>query len=296
MNPEDKPISELISSETPVDTITPPIGVDIPAQQPSVKPKKSKAFPIVVGILLLLILGIGGYYVYTNYLGTDDVVDENQQQEATDTTNAENPQESTDGLGGIETLLIGQDKVLLMTAPTSACDDTGFVETAQSTSEYMLYEDNQNGFCSSSHKVEFFLDEGTMTTILSKSQTTYPLKEITIDGVDYEYILKEDYDSQSGIASGIAYIKEPTLEVGGYEAFRVLSFYKVFPEGTDASTVEDSEVIQDGTTNTLCVFDLSKIETSTQGYVLFSGSASAGSEVDYCEVLENTEGFEIKIL
>lgn len=75
MNPEDRPISELISSETPVDTATPPIGVDIEAQGPSVKPKKSKTFPIIVGILSLFIIGIGGYYVYDNYIKEEQVDD-----------------------------------------------------------------------------------------------------------------------------------------------------------------------------------------------------------------------------
>jgi hypothetical protein len=90
MNPDNKPISELISSETPVDTTTPPIGVDIPAAQPGVpgKRKTSKAFPIIVGFLLVLIIGVGGYYVYSNYIKEEPV------EETTEETTSEDSQVS----------------------------------------------------------------------------------------------------------------------------------------------------------------------------------------------------------
>jgi len=54
-----------------VDSISSIEQVDTPIQK-----KKSKAFPIIVGILLLLILGMGGYYVYKEYFAEKEVVDE----------------------------------------------------------------------------------------------------------------------------------------------------------------------------------------------------------------------------
>ena len=57
----------------------------------------------------------------------------------------------------------------------------------------------------------------------------------------------------------------------------------------------DEEVIRDGSITTYCVFDLSKINPNAKGYLMFSGFASIGSEINYCDMLNSTEEFEIKI-
>jgi len=298
VNLKDKPVSDTISSVKQADVPEREVkNGELTNDSRMVEKKRRKVFPIIVGILLLLlILGVGVYFVYINYLASEDVVDDSQQEQADDMMDIEETQENTNRLGDIEARLIGQDKVLLMTIPNSGCDDTGFVETAQGTSEILEFEDNQNSYCSSAYKVNFFLNEEVMTRVYSFAETEYPLEKINVDGVDYEYILKEDYSSESGIASATVYIKEPTREVGGYEAFQILWTYKVFPEGTDSSSITDAEILEDGTSTTYCVFDLSKIDSTTEGYLVFSGGASAGSEIDYCEILDNTQNFEIKIL
>ena len=73
MSPDDKSISDLISSVDQSEAPEAPVGVDLPEGKQSKYQgqKKSKAFPIIVGILFLLILGVGGYYVYTNYIQGD---------------------------------------------------------------------------------------------------------------------------------------------------------------------------------------------------------------------------------
>ena len=69
MSPDDKPISDLISSVDTVDASEEAIEAGLSSDNPlKGAKKKSKAFPIIVGILFLLILGVGGYYVYTNYM------------------------------------------------------------------------------------------------------------------------------------------------------------------------------------------------------------------------------------
>ncbi len=67
---EEKPLSDFISSVEQVEVVE-----DTPPTEGSVKPvgKKSKAFPIIVGILLLFIIGMGGYYVYKQYYGEEEV-------------------------------------------------------------------------------------------------------------------------------------------------------------------------------------------------------------------------------
>ncbi len=56
-----KPLSDFISSVEQVDV--PVEGVEEEVKE-EVKQKKSKVFPILVGILLFFIIGMGGYYIY----------------------------------------------------------------------------------------------------------------------------------------------------------------------------------------------------------------------------------------
>lgn len=68
MATNETPLSDLISSVEQVG------GPEISPEDLGEKPKnqKSKTFPIIVGILLVLILGMGGYYVYNNYFAKED--------------------------------------------------------------------------------------------------------------------------------------------------------------------------------------------------------------------------------
>lgn len=65
MAENEKPLSDYISSVEQVDV---PVDVVEGEKEVVVKPKKSKVFPILVGILLLFIIGMGGYYVYKEYI------------------------------------------------------------------------------------------------------------------------------------------------------------------------------------------------------------------------------------
>lgn len=76
MEQTETPLSELISS---------PEQEEANSKEKSVVKKKNKAFPIIVGILLLLILGVGGYYVYTQYFV--DTEDNNKEEDITVTDN-----------------------------------------------------------------------------------------------------------------------------------------------------------------------------------------------------------------
>lgn len=64
MAENERPLSDFISSVEQVDT---PVEEEQESIVGENKPKKSKVFPIIVGILLLFIIGMCGYYVYDNY-------------------------------------------------------------------------------------------------------------------------------------------------------------------------------------------------------------------------------------
>lgn len=78
MEDNQKPLSESISSIEQVDTSIQE-GVEKLTQ------KKSKAFPIIIGILFFLIIGMGGYYVYKQYfeeeLESQEISEENKTEE-----------------------------------------------------------------------------------------------------------------------------------------------------------------------------------------------------------------------
>ena len=76
MAENERPLSDFITSVEQVD------APDVSEQDMGVesKQKKSKAFPIVVGILSVLILGMGGYYVYTQYFAQEEDVVVNEEE------------------------------------------------------------------------------------------------------------------------------------------------------------------------------------------------------------------------
>lgn len=78
MAENEKPLSDYISSVEQVDV---PVEGEQEVTAEGDKPKKSKVFPIVVGILLLLIIVMGGFYLFKQYFGEEDKdINENEQE------------------------------------------------------------------------------------------------------------------------------------------------------------------------------------------------------------------------
>lgn len=74
MAENERPLSDFISSVEQVDA---PVEEVQESGQGEIKPKKSKVFPIIVGILLVLIIAAGGYILYKQYFAEGEVVDVN---------------------------------------------------------------------------------------------------------------------------------------------------------------------------------------------------------------------------
>ncbi len=114
MSQVEKPLSELISSIDQVDGVTPSEqdGSEIQPEK-----KKSKGFLIVVSILLFLILGMGGYYVYKQYFAQEDPsTEENLDVETnTEVVEEENVKLLTEVIVPSESG--GEDKVIQLNMP-----------------------------------------------------------------------------------------------------------------------------------------------------------------------------------
>ena len=277
MEENQRPLSDFISSVEQID------APDIPNEGIGEEPKnkKSKAFPIIVSILLVLILVAGGYYVYTNYIKDQDTPEETSEEV------------SDLGLGDIS-MELSNGQIVYVNVPTSDCDTTSYEVVERDSKKMTIWEDNQEGLCSSSNTVLYFVNEEAITEYYSENQTVYPLKKYTEDNIVYEYILEPKYSKEDDAISGFVYQKEPTVSVKEYDAFRILSFYKRFPDINESGEFTGN-IINGSIINTYCVFDLSKIVTNGEGYIVFSGSGDIYSETNYCDVLNNSGNFEIKL-
>ena len=176
---------------------------------------------------------------------------------------------------------------LIVKLENSMTDDTGFVKVEDS--EYLMWEDNGNKYGSTWYILNYFKDKDEMSKLFAESTITPVLENIVVDGITYQYIVKEEgaEDSQRPNGIGLAYIWEPKVEVKEYEASRIVSYYNPLLTSSDIS--EESNI------TTYAVLDLSEILEAVEGYVVFRGVASAGSAIDYTEVLNEMSVFEISI-
>jgi len=258
---DEKPISELIASGDPKMVSETPI------------PKKqNKPFIIVVSILLFLIACVAGYYVYTQYFANEEEEIEQEQEE-----------EQKENLDDIEVVLSDNSKIYIK-MENSGCDDTGFVKVQDT--EYSIWEDNQNSFCSSSYIIGYFPSKDIMSKYYASSTEVPTLQKETINEIEYEFISKvEGIQDQGSWGIGLAYKWEPEITVKEYKASSLVSYYN--PSDTSSDLKENSLF------TTYCLFDLSKLFDEAEGYLVFSGVGDVYSDVDYCSSLNEMETFSI---
>lgn len=269
MSTEEKPLSELISSIEQKD-FTPTERVK-EEKVTSPKEKGSKAFVIIVSILLLLIVGIGGYYIYTNY-----IVKEKQTQDEELTQEEQVPQ--------FEEIFIDfeDSSRLYVKLPTSGCNDLGYVLQEQEDLEISTWWEQQEGECLSLYNLTYYKSEEVMIAYYSNNEATFPLEKFLKEGAEYEVISLEESSDQNQTSGSIMIKREPTTTVGSYEASEIEII----------STEYNSENVTDTTIETKvhCAFNLNKISNMLTGYIVFSGNQNQ----NYCNVLDSTEYFEIR--
>lgn len=276
-----KPLSDLLSSIEQKD-FSPSDVPGLENEEP--KEKKSKSFLIIVLILLLLIIGVGGYYVYTNYIAKEEEpITENEQDDGL------NPEKSTLEFSDIF-IDMGSGNLLYMKLPKSECDDTGYEKVDENT-----WEDNRNLYCSSSNIVSYFEDEESMTNDFANNDPTYSQEEVTFNGKKYKYIDRY-IDEDAKVVGGWVYQKEPTVKVKEFDAFKAISYFAYLGDSNDLEK-DNTVAVLEGNNSLVqyCIFDISKVSAKLQGYIVFGGTASVGTERDYCEVLDEFTHFEMNL-
>jgi len=199
-------------------------------------------------------------------------------------------------------------KALQITAPTSECDDTGYIEVGEKEKKtviieeglaWVLYEDNQNRNCDGSRYSITYIKEEPILSSYFYSGVTFPLKTLTIEGVEYGIIKQDSFDfsETQGKEEGLLLQKYPTITVGDYEAFRIYSYMRIYEKSNEMESLKSDNIFKDSRVETYCVFDLSKIDSSITGYLLFMGdSENYDLALDYCEILDNDKDFKIIVL
>ncbi|MDY0097039.1 MAG: hypothetical protein RBS01_01670 [Candidatus Dojkabacteria bacterium] len=181
-------------------------------------------------------------------------------------------------------MTLGGGTTLIVKLENSMADDTGFVKVEDT--DYLMWEDNGNNYGSTSYMLNYFKDKDEMGKFFAQSTIAPVLEDTVIKGITYQYVVKEDgaEDSQRPNGMGLAYIWEPKVKVKEYEASRIVSYYN---PSLSSDLVEESNI------TTYAVLNLSEILEDVEGYLVFRGFASIGSEIDYTEVLNQMSVFEI---
>ncbi len=241
--------------------------------------KPHKAFVYVVIFLLVAIVSVVVYSFYTGRLDLDTLFGREKEETQEDNTKLEN-----NAVFDTATLDLGDGKNLEVKLQNSECDDTGF-EMTQSDSQMTKWKDNNNMYCSSWYELAYYLSEQAMTDAYSQG-ATYPLESTTVEGVEYSYISRTDGESDGEYGLGIVYKWLPNVDVKGYEASQILRYF---------NSGQSGEYTSDSFSTALCVFDLNKIDENEFGYLVFGGAASIGSDINYCDVLNNMGVFSIDV-
>lgn len=180
---------------------------------------------------------------------------------------------------------LADGKVLVVNIENSDCDDTGY-QIIEHNEKMTRYADNQNMYCSSWYELSYFVDEKAMSSFYSKGTAKYPLEAEMINNVTYTYIAKYEGETEDDWGYGYAYQWFPVTKVKGYEASKIVSY--------ENRLYRDANIKEGALKTNLCVFNLKKVDTKLSGYLVFSGAASYGSEVNYCNDLNSMETFTLK--
>ncbi len=139
----------------------------------------------------------------------------------------------------------------------------------------------------------------------------YPNKEIMIksladdETIEYQdlkkvanmndtYYLKREISCDDCDPTGRVISWTPKIQVKGYEAIHITFYYNPTELAGEKTDYNKDAYSRDGGED--CVIDLSKIRSTEEGYLVFSGMQAGESNIDSCETLNNMTTFEISFL
>jgi len=292
------------------------------------KKRKTKLILIIVGLLTLCCLIILGLVVFAWYggfiqKGLCDTVEPNsglwndfecekkyaqnddEKIEPTITptqeiknTNTPSPTVTKEVDEKIEVIDIKLENKIIRIEMSKLLNQSEFAQDFKTPTIIQMYN-NMDNHGSTGQYLTYFQNEKSMTNYYAHNDkkipfanVRYPLETFTLsDGTKINYLdkyLTEDDDSQGG---GIFYKWTPTISIHSHQASNVISYINIEAVENNNYNPTTSMFI-----NAACIFNLHGISTNESGYLGFDGYASAGSEINYCDVLNNLDVFEISII
>jgi hypothetical protein len=125
---------------------------------------------------------------------------------------------------------------------------------------------------------------------VSSLESNYP-ETVEVDNYEYKYIFKIDGSQLNGSGIGTVYWQYPRFPVHGYNSSRIV-FYandnldnSISGEFTEQS---DQRIVY-------CIFDLSKLFTEAEGFLVFDFGELDG-RIDNCRMLNELDSFELIVI
>ncbi|KUK77335.1 MAG: hypothetical protein XD93_0397 [candidate division WS6 bacterium 34_10] len=259
----------------PVVPNTPPVQEgEVKKEEPIQEEKKPKSkvwLIIVLAVLFFVILLIVAIVFLIKPLFSDILTPTEVSKvfEEYEPDVQEDPSESNVGLIVVD--LEDGRELVLYNVPT-VFEDQGY-ELISDDEDRKAWMDNNEGYGSTSYLVTYYSDS---------SFGSDDLETVTVDGTTYEYLQKTDGIDADGAGTGVVWSTENIVNVNGYPAYEVISYYNPMIDDDTPSTGDFEGVDNSSGVKISCLFDLSKIFDDVDGYVEF-GEISAFEGINTCE-------------
>jgi len=269
----------------PVVPNTPPVQEgEIKMEEPKQEEKKSKTkvwLIVVIAVLFLVILLVVAIVflikpLFSDILSPTEVSEVFEEYEP---DVQEEPSESNVGLIVVE--LEDGRELVLSNVPT-VFDDQGY-ELISEDENRKVWMDNNEGYGSTSYLVTYYTES---------SFGGEDLETVTVDGTTYEYLQKTDGIDADGAGIGVVWSQESTVDVNGYPAYEVISYYNPMIDEETPSTGDFEGIDNSSGVKISCLFDLSKIFDNVEGFIEF-GEVSAFEGINTCEYF--TTDFSMRV-
>lgn len=159
---------------------------------------------------------------------------------------------------------------------------------------YTGFEDNPNKYGSETNQFTYFVTENDMTSYFQYGRDhdydlKYPNTEAS-KSLNETYIYYQT-DPEDQTSYGLFYEWDNEFEVKEYTGSLITDYVNYLP--TNTSTPYYKEESSKG--SSYCVINLAQVyeDVSLTGYLVIHGSASAGSQINYCDSINELDTFVI---
>jgi hypothetical protein len=264
-----------MEENNPVVPNTPPIQEgEVKKEQPIQEEKKpkSKVWLIVILAVLFFVILIIVAIVFLIKPLFSDILSPTEVSEVFEEYEPDIQEEPSESNVGLIVVDLEDGRELVLSNVPTVYEDQGY-DLISDEEDRKAWMDNGEGYGSTSYLVTYYSDS---------SFGGDDLETVTVDGTTYEYLQKTDGIDADGAGTGVVWSPESTVDVNGYPAYEVISYYNPIIDEDTPSTGDFEGVDNSSGVKISCLFDLSKIFDDVDGYIEF-GEISASEGINTCE-------------